>query len=254
MKIFELITQLNNMYSFNLAEDYDNIGLLIGDENLEVKKVFTSLDIDFEICMEAVDNGCNVIVSHHPLFAFDPLKKIDYNLYSGKLVKFIVENNLNIIAMHTNVDNMNASVSKWIAEDLGFETINYFSVENEKSIGVVCSVDLKYHELLESLDNKYGSVNYIGDPRKRVSKIAIVGGSGSFLLDDFGSSDIDVFITGDIKYHDFHDMYKLDKCVVDIGHFAENVFINKVLNNIDVNYYSSKRTSIIKKTGGNYEC
>ncbi len=64
MKIFELITQLNNMYSFNLAEDYDNIGLLIGDENLEVKKVFTSLDIDFEICMEAVDNGCNVIVSH----------------------------------------------------------------------------------------------------------------------------------------------------------------------------------------------
>ncbi len=90
MKIFELITHLNNKYSFNLAEDYDNVGLLIGDENLEVKKVFTSLDIDLEICVEAVENGCNVIVSHHPLFAFDPLKRIDYNVYSGKLVKYII--------------------------------------------------------------------------------------------------------------------------------------------------------------------
>ncbi len=245
MKIFELVELLNNKYSFDLAEDFDNVGLLIGDMYKDVSKVITTLDVDLDVCVEAVENGCNVIVSHHPLFAFDPLKKIEYNTYNGKLVKYIIENNLNIIAMHTNVDNMNGEVSRWIAEDIGLAVKSSFNVVNEKELGVICSYDGTYDGLIEKLRNKYPSIKYIGDNRK-VTSVAIVGGSGAFLLNQFVNSDIDVFITGDLKYHDFHDMHKMEKCIVDIGHFAENIFSFKILEGIDVEYVVSKRELFIK--------
>lgn len=245
MKIFELVEQLNNKYNFDLAEDFDNVGLLIGDMYKQVNKVITTLDVDLDVCIEAVENNCNVIVSHHPLFAFDPLKRIEYNSYNGKLVKYIIENDLNIIAMHTNVDNMNGEVSRWIAEDIGLEVKSTFNVVNEKQLGVICNYSGTYESLIEMLRNKYQSIKYIGNSDK-ISSIAIVGGSGAFLLNQFVNSDVDVFITGDLKYHDFHDMHKLGKCIVDIGHFAENIFSSKILEGIDVDYIVSKRELFIK--------
>ncbi len=248
MKIRQLIEKLNNEYNFSLAEEYDNVGLLIGDYNTEIKKVLTSLDIDLEVCEEAVKNNCNVIVSHHPLFAFDPLKNIVFSDYNGKLVKYIIENNLNIIAMHTNVDNMNATVSSWIAKSLALNVNDYFGKSDDKTSGVICNVDMTYKTLIEQLKSQYGTFNYIGEEDKQISTVAIVGGSGSFLLDEFVGSDIDVFITGDLKYHDFHEMYKLNKCIIDIGHFAENVFTNNILANYNLDTVISKRKCIIKKS------
>ncbi len=244
MLIKELVEKLNSKYSFTLAEDWDNVGLLVGNSEEQVDKVLTTLDVDIDICIEAVTRGCNVIVSHHPLFAFDPLKSITFDTYNGTLVKYIIENNLNIIAMHTNVDNLNGSVSKWIAENLGLTVNETFYIDGDKQTGVVCNVELNYKQLLDLLKTKY-KINYIGNEEKIVKKVAIVSGSGSFLLDYFTNSDVDVFITGDLKYHDFHDMFKLNKCVVDIGHFAENIFSTKVLEDIDVEYCCSARKCVI---------
>ncbi len=246
MKIANLIEQLNNKYDFSLAEDFDNVGLLIGDMNDEVSKVLTTLDIDLDVCNEAIANNCNTIVSHHPLFAFDPLKKIEFNSYTGNLVKYIIENNLNIIAMHTNVDNKHGEVSKWIAQEIGLDVKTVFNVDNEKECGVVCDYNSTYQNLIQVLKEKYSNISYIGDESKEISSIALVGGSGSFLLSKFVDSDIDVFITGDLKYHDFHDMQKLGKCIVDIGHFAENIFSSKILEGINIDYIVSKRELFIK--------
>ncbi len=158
MKILDLLNQFDSKYPFKLAADFDNVGLLIGDATTEITKVLTTLDVDLEVCIEAVENGCNTIVSHHPLFAFDPLKRICFDSVNGKLVKYVIENNLNIIAMHTNVDNMNGEVSKWIAEEIGLSVSSSLFIDGEVETGVVCSFTDTYSSLITQIKKTYPKI------------------------------------------------------------------------------------------------
>ncbi len=248
MLVSQLVRDLDDKYPFSLAEEWDNVGLLFGSMFNEVEKVLTSLDIDLSVCKEAVDKGCNVIVSHHPVFAFDPLKSVIIDDYNGQLVQFIIEHELNIICLHTNVDNMNASMSRWIASYLGFDAKESFIKDNERELGVVVSVNKKLYDILNDLKEIIDyPISYVGNEDSFIENLVIIGGSGSSFFNDFKHSPYQLFMSGDFRYHDFHETSKSSQALVDIGHVIEKVFIKNVLNGINVDSVESTIVNVIKQ-------
>lgn len=118
MKVNELLKICDDIAPFADSESWDNTGLLVGDEDADVTKVLTTLDCAPETIDEAVKQGANTIIAHHPLI-FKGLDKITEG-YIGSVVRQLIKNDINLIVMHTNLDHQPDGVSHMIAENLGF--------------------------------------------------------------------------------------------------------------------------------------
>ncbi|MFV0499684.1 MAG: Nif3-like dinuclear metal center hexameric protein [Bacilli bacterium] len=259
MKVQELLFKLNNEYNFKLAEDFDDVGLIIGSLSAEVQQVMTCLNLNLDVCNCAVEKGCNVIISHHPNILFADIYNNDNKFiskngiiketYKGKLLNYIIKNNLNVICLHTNVDFENASISRWIGKYFGYKTLSEMVVD-DKVLGIVVEINQNFADTLSKLKKKCNRVlNYIGNEEKLIKTALIIGGSGKSFTKYFVNSEIDLYITGDIDYSTFHDVLvqKGDGCLVDMGHDMEKVFENNVLKNIDVKWCSYNYKPIVKQ-------
>ena len=121
MKIKEVIAALEQFAPLPLQEDYDNAGLQLGLTEAEVSGALLCLDVTEETVAEAVEKGCNLVVSHHPLL-FRGLKQIVDADSVQRTVKMAIKNDVTIVSMHTNLDNAVGGVNWKIAEKLGLET------------------------------------------------------------------------------------------------------------------------------------
>lgn len=262
MKVEELLKKLNEKYPNELAESWDNVGLIFGSRNNDVDKVLTSLNIDLHTCVEAVSRGCNVIVSHHPLLSLKPLQALNRaenneapnsiitDYYEGELIQYIIKNDLNVIAAHTNADFADAAVSRWIAEELGYNVVSPFLNKMGSEIGVVVTIENTLHNVLENVREKCNrTLNYLGENEKNIKEAVIIGGSGSSFLKEFLYLKYDLFLTGDLTYHNYHDTLNQGNgaCLIDIGHHMEIVFVNNVLNDIDVEWTAYETKNFIKQ-------
>ncbi|MCX7904104.1 MAG: Nif3-like dinuclear metal center hexameric protein [Caloramator sp.] len=125
-----IIDYLEKIFPPSLAEEYDNVGLLIGDKEKNVKKILFSLDVTKETLDEAVKLGCDMIISHHPLI-FTPLKKIRTDDYIGNVIIKAVKNDINIYAAHTNFDNAEEGLNDFLAKLLELDNIETLSAHKE---------------------------------------------------------------------------------------------------------------------------
>ncbi len=232
MKLREYLEILDEISPFELQESWDNSGLIIGEDDLEIKNVYLSLDIEEEM-LEEVEEGSLFIV-HHPLI-FKGLMKIDFTKYPANIIKKAIKKDISIIAMHTNYDktHLNCYVLESV---LGYEMIDhegflaYFKVEEEFEI------------FAKEISKKLG----IEDIRvvkgcDYIKTAAICTGSGASLLNDLKA---DLLLTGDIKYHEALMAKEQKISLLDIGHFeSERYFAlslqkelqNKGLNGIIAN-------------------
>lgn len=135
MKTSELLSIINQHVPFASAESWDNVGLLIGDTNQEVNGILTTLDCTFDVVDEAIEKNINTIIAHHPLI-FKGVKNINEGGY-GTIIRRLIQNNIQLIALHTNLDvyqyGVNAMLSKRIgiknAEILEPQTESYYKVQ-----------------------------------------------------------------------------------------------------------------------------
>ncbi len=126
MKIREVIDCLENFAPVNLQEDYDNAGLLIGNNDDECKGIITTLDVTENVIAETIKKNCNLIVAHHPII-FKGLKKINGKNYIERTVIAAIKNNIAVYAIHTNIDNVINGVNKKIAEKLNLQNTEVLS-------------------------------------------------------------------------------------------------------------------------------
>jgi len=105
MKVKDVINYLDSIAPEQLQESYDNSGLIIGSKQDEVKGILVCLDCIESIVEEAIENNCNLIISHHPIL-FTGLKKINGSNYIERTIIKAIKNNINIYAIHTNLDNV----------------------------------------------------------------------------------------------------------------------------------------------------
>ena len=117
MIVKDVVQLLDQKYPFCYAEDYDNVGLIIGDEQNKVNGIIVCLDAIESVVNEAIKKKCNVIVSFHPII-FEALKKITNKNYVEKAVNKCIKNNISIISVHTAMDNSIIGVNKIICNKL----------------------------------------------------------------------------------------------------------------------------------------
>ena len=118
MIIKDITNYLEKLAPLNYAEDFDNVGLLIGNFNTEVSGVLVTLDTLEETVDEAIAKNCNLILSFHPII-FSGLKKLNGTNYVERVVLKAIKNDIAIYATHTALDNAKQGVSAKIAETLG---------------------------------------------------------------------------------------------------------------------------------------
>ncbi|RZK43898.1 MAG: Nif3-like dinuclear metal center hexameric protein [Pedobacter sp.] len=338
MKLSDITNYLESLAPLSYQEDYDNSGLLVGDPNGEVSSALVALDCTEEIVDEAIQKGCDLIITHHPII-FKGLKKLNGKSYVERVIIKAVKNNISLYAIHTNLDHVMEGVSGEICKRLGLvnskilspkksllrKLVTFCPISNaDKVINALfsagaghignyneCSFSnegvgsfkalegaepfvgakgIRHHEpeqrievvfkaheerkvlvaLLENhpyeevvydiyeLSNTLSSVGagmvgwlqeemdaepflrLVKDSMraavirhtallpKKIKKVAVCGGSGSFLLKDAIAAGADVFITSDFKYHEFFDAEnKLIIC--DIGHYESEQFTSNLL-------------------------
>lgn len=136
MKLSTFLSILNDNVPFDSAESWDNVGLLVGDRTSDISGIMTALDCTAEVVDEAIEKGCNTIVAHHPLI-FKGMRAITADEGYGNIIYKLIQNNMNLIAMHTNLDVHPQGVNAMLADCLGLEscrilmpeTTDYYKVQ-----------------------------------------------------------------------------------------------------------------------------
>ena len=230
---------LNKLADVNLAEKWDNVGLMLGNFDNEVKKILVCLDVTSEVVAEAVENNIDLIVSHHPLI-FKPLKKLDFSSdFKAKIIEKLIKNNISVISFHTNLDSAVHGLNDFLAKKLQLENISVLfehSIDKEAGLGRVgnLSTEYSFYDFVDYLKEKFelSKVSAIVGDEKSIKTVAILGGSGGDFL--YTLPEVDVYLTGDVTYHVAQDALEMKKNIIDIGHFSEH-FVKDLLEEYLVN-------------------
>lgn len=248
-KLGTLIQFLNEIAPGHLQEDYDNAGLITGHPDMEVSGVLVCLDAIEAIIDEAVSLNCNVIVAHHPI-VFRGLKRFNGSNYVERTVIKAIKNDIAIFAIHTNLDNVcESGVNGKIAEKIGlvqtsvlYPKANVLHKEIQTGAGLIGHLpeSLSPEAFLRSLKVKMELevIKHTDLCKSLICKVAVCGGSGSFLLPHAIMQEADIFITSDFKYHEYFDAD--GKIIIaDIGHFESEKYTIELLYTLIINNFSN---------------
>ncbi len=223
MKISEIIELLETFAPPSLAEEWDNVGLMVGGVGGECSGVLLALDLTDGAIAEAIKSGCNLIVTHHP-FIFRPISKIDLDTAKGRQIAALLKNDVTVYSMHTNLDKAEKGINRALADMIG---------ENATLDGCGVIFDIKPRTLGEfakyvskKLDD--GSVRIVGDPSVAVSRIYAVSGSGG---SEYGRARecADVLLTGDLKHHNYIDALGDGFPLVEYSHYSSEIIMQDII-------------------------
>lgn len=240
-KVCEIFQYINKIAPFETAMDFDNVGLLVGDSNENVKKCLVALDITNNVIKEAKKLQANLIISHHPVI-FNPIKTLDVNTVPYNLVK----EGISAICAHTNLDMAIFGVNSCLADALNIKNVKALSIYkvlgNELPMGLVGELDEYYNceEFAKLVKDKLNcnGVRYT-NIQKRIKKVALCSGAGGNLISEAKKSNADAFITGEIKHHEILYAVENDICVVDAGHFkTEDIVILPLISKLKSEFKS----------------
>ncbi|MBO5444037.1 MAG: Nif3-like dinuclear metal center hexameric protein [Muribaculaceae bacterium] len=236
VKVKDIAKAIEDFAPLSLKESWDNPGLQVGDPEMDVTAVLLCLDVTEDIMLEARKRDCNMIVSHHPLI-FGGLKRLTGATPVERIAAEAVRCNIAIYSAHTNLDSASEGVSYEMANMLGMKECRALEPktpgDDVHGLGVVGVVSptpkleflRKVKETFSVKDLRYSSQT----PGIVVRKVALCGGSGGSLLKSAIASEADVYICGDLKYHDFT-TYGSDILLADIGHFESELCSRKILS------------------------
>jgi dinuclear metal center YbgI/SA1388 family protein len=338
MKLSKILTAIESFAPLSLQESYDNSGLIVGNPEQHIAKAIISFDVTEEVIEEAIINGVNLIISHHPVI-FSGIKKLNGKNYVERIVLKAIKNDIALYAVHTNLDNIIGGTNRILAEKLGLKNLkvlqnqsdnlrklvvfvpkdylqnvqdaifvsgaghigkydqcsfqqngigtfralegatpfvgelNKLHKEEEVRLETIFPVHLQSAVILEMItahpyeevaydiypiSNKSESVGagiiatlekeedemaflmrlkditsakcirYTKLRNKPIRKVALCGGSGAFLINTAKSAGADVYITGDVKYHEFFDSEN-EMLIADVGHYESEQFTIELL-------------------------
>jgi dinuclear metal center YbgI/SA1388 family protein len=239
MLIKQLSQHIEEVAPLELQEPWDNSGWQVFCGNKECTGTLVSLSVTVSVIESAKKNGCNLIISHHPVI-FKELKTITPETLTGKIILNAIKEDISIYAAHTNLDKAKDGVSDILAKKLGLKDIRPLVPEKnypEAGMGRTGSLNI-LTELYTFLDLvkktlKTDHLKIINNCNKTtISKIAICGGAGASLT-EIMPDDIDLFITGDVKYHDALEAQNI--VLVDAGHLqTEQFIVDKIVDTLKI--------------------
>jgi len=218
-----------------LADNWDNVGLLAGDFEQDVKKVFLCLDVTSEVISEAIEFNADLIIAHHPLI-MSPLTRVIEQDVVGRIIRSLTKNDISVYVAHTNFDLCDGGLNDILAEKLELTNIRPFTSAEcldelgkpMASFGRVsnCSATT-LGEFVKFVEKKLNvsAIRFVGDENKKIEKVATVSGAGGDMLYAAFRAGVDVFVAADIKHHVAQMATELGVAVVDAGHFETEVLM-----------------------------
>lgn len=217
----------------DVAESYDNVGLLVGNPNDRVSGVLVSLDTTEAVVDEAIKRDTSLIVSHHPIW-FGGRTRLNGDDYVSRTILKAIRHGIGLYACHTNLDNVRDGVNHMIAQRLGIQATAFLRPKADPShgsglIGELASPMPKDEFLLHVKETfRCGGIRYADAPLTHVQRVAVCGGAGSFLTGDALAQSADALVTADITYHKFFDS-EGRMLLLDIGHFESEQFTSDLI-------------------------
>lgn len=238
VKIREVVEALERFAPLPLQEKYDNAGLQVGLTEVDVSGALLCLDVTESVVDEAVALKCNLIVSHHPLI-FHALKHIGVEDSVQRAVRKAIQHDITVVSMHTNMDNAKGGVNFKIGEKLGLEEMKFFCIKTIDSIecgsGVIGELPqpMVADDFMLMLKRIFDVECIMANQllRRRIKKVAVCGGAGSFLLEDAIRQGADAFITGEMHYHEYFG-HEQEIQIAVIGHYQSEQFTNEIFKEI----------------------
>ncbi|WP_294342188.1 Nif3-like dinuclear metal center hexameric protein [uncultured Selenomonas sp.] len=212
----------------HLAEDWDNTGLLVGSYAQKVERILVALDVDDIVVAEAIERSADMIVAHHPAI-FRGMKQLRTDLPLGRRLAALLTHGIAVAAAHTNLDITRGGVNDVLAERLGLEKLSTFittaqadgSAESLGRIGTLpapVAIDDFAHSVRERLGVSH--VRLVRAADRPVRRVAVVGGAGAEFIDTAVRRGADVYLTGDVKYHEAQRAAEQGMHLIDAGHFG----------------------------------
>lgn len=228
----EIISLLEKQSSEGFACGWDNVGLLVGDFEQEVHKIYIALDATEETIAEAAKEKADLLLTHHPLI-FKGLKKVNTQDFTGRRVFRLIRNNISCYAMHTNFDvkgMAELAAGKMMLTDCQVLDVTCQSEEGSEGIGRVGLLpeEMTVTDCIERVKQAFAvdTVKVFGNLQKRVKRVAICPGSGKSVITCALQANAEVLITGDIDHHEGIDAAEQGLAVIDAGHYGvEKLFI-----------------------------
>ncbi|MBR1569400.1 MAG: Nif3-like dinuclear metal center hexameric protein [Bacteroidales bacterium] len=227
MKAGDISAALEAFAPLCIQESWDNSGLLIGSPQDEVHGVLVGFDCTPELIDEAVQKGCDMVVTHHPLI-FKGIRRIHADDPVGAAVMKAVKQGVAVYAAHTTADKVMAGVSGAMARKLGLRDVEFLEPGPE-GFGLGCIGNWETPrtgmEAAAFVKEQFGlEVIRSSEPLETpISRVAVLGGSGGGEIDLAFRAGAQLYITADVSYHNFFTPKGF--MVMDIGHFESEVEI-----------------------------
>lgn len=245
IKLNRIINIIEKIAPKNLAESWDNVGLQLGDPDHEVRKILLTLDVTKNVVEEAVEQKVDLILSHHP-FIFKGLKTLSFDTEKGRMIKTLIQNDMAIYVAHTNLDKAELGLNNYVAKRLGLKEIeSLFPAENmevmqeitsDHGLGKIGNLEtpLLAKELVDMVKRKLEIEDVFGAGKlpEEIKRVGLCTGSGADLMNVAKFNQADVFITGDLKYHDGQRAEELGLWLLNAGHFGTEKWVSACFEEI----------------------
>ncbi|MGE5615137.1 MAG: Nif3-like dinuclear metal center hexameric protein [Bacillota bacterium] len=223
-KCKDIISYIEETARPELAEKWDNTGLLIGSGNEDVERILLSLDVTQASVQEAIEKNVDLILTHHPVI-FKSINRLNPDEATGRLIYSLVKSGISVYTAHTNMDYAEAGVNTQLADRLGLKNTavmgngpgRFGETDKEYSLDEFASMVKK------RLNTKH--VRVVGKPAADIRSAAVFSGSFDDDLEAFKKTGADVLVTGDVKYHTALYARESGLCIIDAGHFATEAVI-----------------------------
>lgn len=256
MKIKEIIDALEIFAPLPLQDGFDNAGLQVGLTDVEATGALLCLDVTEDVVEEAINQGINLIISHHPLM-FRGYKSITGKDYTERCIMNAIKNEIAIYSMHTNLDNAPNGVNYKIAEKIGLTNVRVIDPKEymQQDVAENCNAEdikgmpkwltagagaigelkepMTETEFLKHVKKTFeaGCVKHTRLTGRLIQKVAVCGGAGAFLMEKAVREHADAFVTGEIKYHDYF-YYEDSILAAEIGHYESEQYTRDIIKEL----------------------
>ncbi|MGI6049305.1 MAG: Nif3-like dinuclear metal center hexameric protein [Acetivibrionales bacterium] len=245
MIIKDIIKLIEEKAPVSLQESYDNSGLIFGNPNSDVSKLLICLDVDTRVMSYAIEQGCQLVVSHHPAI-FSGLKNFSDNSRETAVLIKAIKNDVALYSSHTNFDSANGGLTDLLCKRLGVQKIKVMiqQLSATEGTGAGRYGDIKaisgenFIELVKS-SLSIDVIRFVGQIPEIISKVAVYNGSyDRSILETLGQIGPDALITGDLKYHDAQDLKEKGIFTIDAGHYGTEIIFVEEMTKLIKNRFS----------------
>lgn len=252
----DIIKYVETIAPINLKEDFDNVGLMVGNTSSNIKNILVALDCTKDVIEEAKKINADLILTHHPLIFRKPNSITNDSLLGSKIID-LIKHNINVYSAHTNLDSAKNGINDEIAKILSYKSSKIMSkciADDKCGIGrfIILQSEKNLKSIIDLFKDKLNIKNlrYTGNLDDKITKVAIINGSGQDFFEQARILGAQLIITGDTTYHFVSDYTEMGVDIIDLGHFNSEwpIFIKIIKEleekikseNEDINFYYSK--------------